>query len=311
MFETMRSSMFMPHGMCFMWQPEVLWLHAITDTVIAVSYYLIPLGLIYFVRRRRDLPFNWMFVMFGIFILGCGTTHVMAVWTLWYPNYWIDGFIKAGTALASVVTAVLLWWLMPQLLALPSPAQLREANENLSREVAVRRRAEFELQQARDDLEIRVQERTAELFELQNELAHVLRVTTMGEMAASIAHEVNQPLAAVITNADAGQRWLAADPPNLAEARSEFAADCARRRAGERNRQAHSRLREEGRATHRGGGGRERSGRRSVRARTGFQRPAPGRDPVRPRFAGCRRCRPIACNSSRSCSTSSSTPSTP
>jgi C4-dicarboxylate-specific signal transduction histidine kinase len=220
MFETMRSSMFMPHGMCFMWQPEVLWLHAITDSVIAVSYYMIPLGLIYFVRRRHDLPFNWMFVLFGIFILGCGTTHVMAVWTLWYPNYWIDGFIKAGTALASVVTAVLLWWLMPRLLALPSPAQLREANENLSREVAVRRRAEFELQQARNDLEIRVQERTAELFALQNELAHVLRVTTMGEMAASIAHEVNQPLAAVITNADAGQRWLAADPPNLAEAQA-------------------------------------------------------------------------------------------
>jgi len=78
--------------------------HAVSDTVIAVSYFLIPLALIYLVRHRHDIPFNWMIVMFGVFILGCGTTHVMAVWTLWSPNYWIDGFVKAGTALASVVT---------------------------------------------------------------------------------------------------------------------------------------------------------------------------------------------------------------
>jgi C4-dicarboxylate-specific signal transduction histidine kinase len=218
MFETMRSSMFMPHGMCFLWQPGVLWLHAVSDTVIAVSYFLIPLALIHLVRRRHDIPFNWMIVMFGVFILGCGATHVMAVWTLWRPNYWVDGFIKAGTASASVVTAALLWWLMPAILSIPSPEQLRRANADLAREVAERRRAEAELQQARDQLEIRVQQRTTELFELQNELAHVLRVTTMGELAASIAHEVNQPLAAVVTNANAGQRWLAATPPNTAEA---------------------------------------------------------------------------------------------
>ena len=80
-----------------------------------------------------------------------------------------------------------------------------------------RRRAEAELQRARDELEVRVQQRTTELIALQSELAHVLRVTTMGELAASIAHEVNQPLAAIVTNANAGQRWLAADPPNTAE----------------------------------------------------------------------------------------------
>jgi C4-dicarboxylate-specific signal transduction histidine kinase len=218
MIETMRSSLFMPHGMCFLWQPGVLWLHAVSDTIVAVSYFMIPLALIYFVRRRRDLPFNWMFVMFGVFILGCGATHVMAVWTLWMPNYWIDGFVKAGTAVASVTTATVLWWVMPAMLALPSPEQLRRANEDLAREVGERRRAESELERARDELEIRVQERTTELFALQNELAHALRVTTMGELAASIAHEVNQPLAAVVTNANACQRWLDADPPNGEEA---------------------------------------------------------------------------------------------
>jgi C4-dicarboxylate-specific signal transduction histidine kinase len=218
MIETMRSSLFMPHGMCFLWQPGVLGLHAVSDTIIAVSYFMIPLALIYFVRRRRDLPFNWMFVMFGVFILGCGATHVMAVWTLWMPNYWVDGFVKAATAVASVVTATVLWWVMPAMLALPSPEQLRRANEDLAREVGERRRAESELARARDELEIRVQERTTELFALQNELAHVLRVTTMGELAASIAHEVNQPLAAIVANANACQRWLGADPPDGAEA---------------------------------------------------------------------------------------------
>ncbi len=55
---------------------------------------------------------------------------------------------------------------------------------------------------------------------LQGELAHVVRVTTMGELAASIAHEVNQPLAAVTTNASAYIRWLAAEPPNIEESRA-------------------------------------------------------------------------------------------
>ena len=221
--EAIRSSMFMPHGMCYLWQPEVLWLHAASDTVIAVSYYLIPIALVYFVRKRRDLPFNWMFVLFGIFIFGCGTTHVMGVWTIWNANYWIDGFVKAGTAVASIVTAILLWQLIPAMLALPSPEQLRRANEELAREIVERRRAEAELQRARDDLENRVQQRTTELLVLQNELAHVVRVTTMGELAASIAHEVNQPLTAVITNANACQRWLAANPPNTEEAHASLA----------------------------------------------------------------------------------------
>jgi len=57
------------------------------------------------------------------------------------------------------------------------------------------------------------------LQKAQAELAHVTRVTTLGELTATIAHEINQPLAAVVTNANAGLRWLAGDSPNLAEAR--------------------------------------------------------------------------------------------
>jgi two-component system NtrC family sensor kinase len=123
------SSDFAPHGYCYLWNPQIVWLHALSDSVIALAYYLIPVMLIYFVRRRRDLPFHWMFIMFGVFIFGCGTTHLMEVWTLWHGTYRLAGIIKALTAIASVTTAALLVPLIPQALALPSPAQLRQAEQ--------------------------------------------------------------------------------------------------------------------------------------------------------------------------------------
>jgi PAS domain S-box-containing protein len=110
--------------------------------VIAVSYYFIPVALIYFVHKRRDLPFHRVFVMFGAFILGCGTTHLMEVWTVWHATYLIAGIVKAMTAGVSIVTAVLLIPLIPQAVALPSPSRLQEINEQLEREIAERTRAE-------------------------------------------------------------------------------------------------------------------------------------------------------------------------
>ena len=74
---------------------------------------------------------------FSVFILACGTTHLMAVWTIWNPDYWLEGTVKAITAAASLVTAVLLWPMMPRLLQLPSPAQLTAANQELRKEIAV------------------------------------------------------------------------------------------------------------------------------------------------------------------------------
>jgi two-component system, NtrC family, sensor kinase len=123
------SSDFTPHGYCYLWNPQIVWLHAVSDGVIALAYYLIPVTLIYFVRRRRDLPFHWMFIMFGVFIFGCGTTHLMEVWTLWHGTYRLAGIVKALTAVASLATAALLVPLIPQALALPSPSQLRQAEQ--------------------------------------------------------------------------------------------------------------------------------------------------------------------------------------
>ncbi len=161
--ELLSTDAFMPHGMCYLWQPAVLTLHVASDSLIALAYFTIPFTLLYFVRRRTDLQFSWMFVCFAIFIVACGTTHLMEVWTVWHPTYWLTGAIKAITALASVPTAALLIKLVPVALRVPSPAALSRANSELEREVAERRRAQDQLHRVNEQLERRVAERTAQL----------------------------------------------------------------------------------------------------------------------------------------------------
>ncbi len=157
------SGPFMPHGYCYMWVPGLVWLHVISDSLIALAYLSIPFTLAYFVRRRTDLPFNWMFLAFGIFILACGTTHALEVWNLWHADYWVSGVIKAITAIASLVTAVLLVRLVPHAVELPSPTALRI-------EIAERICVEEELKLAKSELELRVEERTAELKKVNEDL---------------------------------------------------------------------------------------------------------------------------------------------
>jgi signal transduction histidine kinase len=128
----------MPHGCCYLWQPGIIWLHVLSDAFIAAAYYSIPVTLVYFVRRRHDLAFDWIFLCFAAFIVLCGTTHLMEIVNIWHPVYWLSGIIKAITALASVFTAVLLVRLIPRALALPSPEQLRVANNLLQSEVKER-----------------------------------------------------------------------------------------------------------------------------------------------------------------------------
>jgi PAS domain S-box-containing protein len=157
------SQEYMPHGMCFLWQPELIGLHVASDSAIALAYYSIPIALSYFVWKRADFAFPGIFVLTSLFILACGTTHIMGVWTLWFPDYRFDGGIKVVTALLSVGTAIAIWKVMPLALALPNTAQLERANQLLAGEIDQRQRAEAALREANAELERRVAARTAEL----------------------------------------------------------------------------------------------------------------------------------------------------
>ncbi|MFB2835487.1 EAL domain-containing protein [Floridanema evergladense] len=141
------SENFVPHGHCYLWNPGLVWLHLLSDGLTALAYYSIPLMLVYFVHKRHDLPFKSIFFLFSAFIVTCGTTHLLEVWTLWHPVYWLSGGVKALTALVSMYTALELWPLIPQALALPSPAELETANQKLAAEIAEKQQVEATLKQ--------------------------------------------------------------------------------------------------------------------------------------------------------------------
>ncbi len=136
---------FIPHGHCYLWQTNLVGLHVLSDSLIALAYYSIPIILIYFVRQRQDTPFPKVFLLFSAFIIACGTTHLMEVWTLWVPTYWLSGGLKAITALISLYTASELVLIVPSALALPSPAQLIAANQALEKEIVERKQVEKSL----------------------------------------------------------------------------------------------------------------------------------------------------------------------
>lgn len=125
------SGDFLPHGTCFLWNWRLILLHIVSDGSVALAYMTISVTLVQIVRKRKDLPFNWMFLCFALFIVACGSAHTMEVITLWHPAYWLLGVIKAVTAAASVTTAVLFVRMVPQALAIPSREKLVQANEAL------------------------------------------------------------------------------------------------------------------------------------------------------------------------------------
>jgi PAS domain S-box-containing protein len=137
---------YIPHGHCYLWQRELVALHIVSDSIIALSYYSIPLSLIYFISQRKDLPFRNIFWLFAAFIISCGTTHVMEVWTLWHPVYWVSGCLKIITAAISAYTAFALVPLVPQALTLLSPTQLGMIDRILQQEIIERRETEARYQ---------------------------------------------------------------------------------------------------------------------------------------------------------------------
>lgn len=145
---------FMPHGHCFYWQPDLLSMHVISDGLIALSYFSIPFALMYLARRRPDMRFRRLFIMFAAFILACGVTHVLNIWNFWFADYWLSGYAKVFTAIVSLATAVFLWKIMPRAVHWPTPALLERTNAELRQEITLRKEQELQLQEAFDNAPI-------------------------------------------------------------------------------------------------------------------------------------------------------------
>lgn len=124
------SQDFLPHAFCYLQRPGLIGLHLVSDLLIGCAYVAISFTLAYMVRRsQHDMPFSWMFLSFGAFIVACGCTHFMEVVTLWRPIYWLSGNVKAITAIASVTTAVMLPPVVPKVLAMIASARLSEERQ--------------------------------------------------------------------------------------------------------------------------------------------------------------------------------------
>lgn len=133
---------YMPHGHCYLWQPHILWTNVVSDFFIAVAYFSLPIAIMIFSKRRQDIGYNSIFVLFSMFILFCGITHVIGIFTIWHGVYGIHGVSKALTAFVSVLTAIYVYKLLPTAVTLPTISQLKDVEGQL--DIAVKKKSVLE-----------------------------------------------------------------------------------------------------------------------------------------------------------------------
>ena len=164
---------FSPHGDCFLWNQKLLILFVGSDTSIGLSYIVISATLAYLVAKvRQSLPFQWVFLAFGTFIVACGGTHFLDVWTLWVPIYWLAGTVKLLTAIASIITAVMLPFMLPSMFVLIATANSAEGKKR-------------QLEQAHQELE-GLYKQSKELDQLKT------------SFFANMSHELRTPLTLIL-----------------------------------------------------------------------------------------------------------------
>ena len=187
-FETLKG--LMPHGMCFAWDPMLLGLHVISDSIIAISYFSIPLALLYFNKKGGKFPFKYLIGLFSTFIFACGMTHVFSVWTVWTPDYYLDGIVKLFTAGVSIVTAVVLWPVVVKIVSLPNLFVLQDTNRRLEGEIDARQAIEQELRAQAKNL----QDANDELLRLNRQMCgRELRMRELKREINALAQSFGRP----------------------------------------------------------------------------------------------------------------------
>jgi len=166
---------FMPHGMCYLWRPDILWTSVISDVVTGLAYFSITAAVVIFVRKRKDLPYPWFFLLSGsVIFLACGMSHIISAIVIWEPIYGVSAIAKAITAVTSLATGIVIWLVLPFFLKLPSPAMLEKKNQAL-------------------------QDSLNKLNMAQVSLVESEKMASLGGLVAGVAHEINTPIGVAIT----------------------------------------------------------------------------------------------------------------
>src|ERR1700730_11267364 len=209
-------SMLIPHGACLLWKPELIWLNAISDAMVAGAFFTTAFVLGSFVwRRRRDVMFRGVFWSLAIFAAVCGVTRLLSILTLWVPAYGIEGLAKGFLALISVGITVALLMLLPRILVLPTRIQLRQAYEALEEEVRLRRSAEAMVQ------------RFQEIEATESQVRQAQKMEAIGQLTGGVAHDFNNILT-VITGTIEILDEAVKDRPHLAQITNLMGAAAAR-----------------------------------------------------------------------------------
>jgi PAS domain S-box-containing protein len=175
----------MPHLYCYLGSTSLAWTHAIADTLIGLAYVVISATLGYLIHRgRSELPFHGLFFAFAVFIVACGSSHLMEAITVWIPVYVLSAAIKIVTALASIATAVMLPFVVPDVLSLLQRARTSEERRVLLEATLIERdAAQDALKESYFISEQKVLDRTAQISRAKDGLeAEVLERRRNEEM---------------------------------------------------------------------------------------------------------------------------------